>query len=312
MNRLELPAGTPRAAAVLVHEGPAAARLGASLVDAGIAVLRLDAAATVDEVAGVAEEAGAELLVGHAAGGSTVLAASHRLPGVRAVVTVNAPAGESGAARTALLVLHAPTDEVIGVENARLIFDGARHPKSFIALDDADHLLTAPDAAHYAGELIRTWAARYLRPVPPPERIGSRVRVTESGAGPFRERITAGRHHLIADEPIPIGHDGGPTPYDLLLAGLGACTAMTLRMYADRKQLPLDQVTVDLRHSRVHTDDCEHCETADGLLDRIDLKLELTGDLTAEQRAKLLEIAGKCPVHRTLHSEIDVRTFLVP
>jgi putative redox protein len=135
------------------------------------------------------------------------------------------------------------------------------------------------------------------------------VVVTESGAGPYGQRITAGGHQLAADEPAAIGgSDSGPTPYDLLLAGLGACTAITVRMYADRKGWPLRQTTVRLRHRRIHATDCAYCETRTGQLDHIDRELQFTGELTEEQRARLLDIAERCPVHRTLHSEVLVST----
>jgi uncharacterized OsmC-like protein len=136
-----------------------------------------------------------------------------------------------------------------------------------------------------------------------------RVTVTESGVGTYGQRITAGDHVIAADEPAPAGTDSGPTPYDLLLAGLGACTSMTVRMYADRKGWPLENVSVSLRHERVHAKDCEDCESGDGMVDRIQRTIRLEGDLDTEQRAKLLDIAEKCPVHRTMTSETVVSTF---
>ena len=137
------------------------------------------------------------------------------------------------------------------------------------------------------------------------------VIVTGTARG-FAQEIRVGRHQLAGDEPISAGgSDTGPNPYDLLLAALGSCTSMTVALYARRKQWPLERVTVTLQHSKIHAVDCETCETRDGLLDRIERDVELTGALTAEQRARLLEIANKCPVHRTLTSEIDIRTRLV-
>jgi putative redox protein len=139
------------------------------------------------------------------------------------------------------------------------------------------------------------------------------VIVRETGKGRFQQEITVGRHRFLADEPVEVGGlDSGPGPYDLLLAGLGACTAMTLRLYAERKALPLEGVTVELRHSRIHAVDCENCETKEGMLDRIDRAITMRGTLDAEQRRRLLEIADKCPVHRTLTSEIDIRTVEQP
>ncbi|MEP6855596.1 MAG: bifunctional alpha/beta hydrolase/OsmC family protein [Pedococcus sp.] len=219
-----------------------------------------------------------------------------------------------------LLVMHSPNDDTVGVENAREIFDAARHPKSFVSLDGADHLLTRPSDARFAASVLAAWASRYLdgdetspsssatvAAVPAEEGV---VVVSENGRGPYGQRVTAGRHVLSADEPAPVGHDTGPSPYDLLLAGLGACTSMTLRMYAARKQWPLESVSVTLRHSRIHAKDCSDCETESGRLDRIERVITLTGALDAEQRRRLLEIADRCPVHRTLHSEVEVRTTI--
>jgi putative redox protein len=136
------------------------------------------------------------------------------------------------------------------------------------------------------------------------------VTVTEAGSGTYTQQILAGQHRLVADEPRPIGDDAGPTPYDLLLAALGACTSMTLRMYADRKGWPLKAVRVTLRHSRIHAEDCAHCETTKGWIDHIDRDVELTGDLDDDQRQRLRQIADRCPVHQTLTSEIDIATTL--
>jgi putative redox protein len=136
------------------------------------------------------------------------------------------------------------------------------------------------------------------------------VTVTEAGSGTYTQQITAGNHRLVADEPRPIGDDAGPTPYDLLLAGLGACTSMTVRMYADRKGWPLERVRVTLRHSRIHAKDCADCETTKGWIDHIDRDVELAGDLDDTQRQRLLDIAERCPVHQTLTSEVDIATSL--
>jgi putative redox protein len=218
--------------------------------------------------------------------------------------------------RKALLILHGPRDEVVGIDHASRIFAAARHPKSFVSLDDADHLLSRREDAAYAAEVLAAWASRYLgapaaatgaaAELPPGE-----VLVEETGAGRFAERVRVGRHVLAADEPVSVGGtDTGPGPYDYLLAGLGACTAMTLRLYADRKQWPLARVSVRLRHAKIHAADCAECETREGAIDRIERSIELAGELGEEQRAKLLEIADKCPVHRTLESEIAIRTVL--
>ena len=136
------------------------------------------------------------------------------------------------------------------------------------------------------------------------------VTVSEAGPGTYTQQITAGHHRLVADEPRPIGDDAGPNPYDLVLAGLGACTSMTLRMYANRKGWPLDSISVTLRHSRIHAEDCAHCETTKGWIGHIDREIELTGALDDSQRQRLLQIADQCPVHQTLTSEIDISTVL--
>lgn len=215
-----------------------------------------------------------------------------------------------------LAVFHAPGDAQVGIENAAEIYSAAKHPKSFVTLDDADHLLTRKSDGMYVADVISAWASRYLgesleSPDIPKSREGE-VAVAEAGTGRFAQSISVGgRHVLAADEPPNYGgSDTGPTPYDLLLAGLGACTTMTIRMYANRKKIPLEQAQVTLRHAKIHAEDCAECETVEGKIDRIDREITLAGDLTEEQRQTLLEIAEKCPVHRTLHSEVEVRSTL--
>lgn len=219
-----------------------------------------------------------------------------------------------GRLRRALLVLHAPRDLQVSVDNARAIFTAAKHPKSFVSLDSADHLLTDPADAAYAGRIIATWAARWLPPIEGPDELDleDHAVITATGASGFRTEIRMGPWGLIADEPAALGGgDEGPTPYDLLTASLGACTSMTLRMYADRKGLPLEGVRVRLRHAKIHARDCEECETTTGRVDRIERSIELIGDeLTDAQRQRMLEIADKCPVHKTLHNEVDLRSTL--
>ena len=215
--------------------------------------------------------------------------------------------------RKALLIFHSPTDDVVGIENASRIFIAAKHPKSFVSLAGADHLLSRRKDAAYVANVIHAWADRYLEAPEAPaaeEPTELSVLVRETGVGRLQQEIVAGSHRLIADEPVDAGGlDSGPSPYDLLLAGLGACTSMTLRLYAERKALPLDRVTVRLSHSRIYAADCETCETKEGKIDRIDRTITLSGNLDDEQRKRLLEIADKCPVHRTLMSEIEIRTM---
>lgn len=220
------------------------------------------------------------------------------------------------ALRRPLLVLHAPGDRVVGVDNARRIFERALHPKSFVSLDQADHLLSSESDARYAAGIIAAWASRYLPQTEPtiladaPEALqGGTVRVSERGTGAFAVSIQAGRHTLVGDEPVAVGGDDlGPSPYELLLAALGECTVMTLRMYARQKQWPLENTRVTLTHEKIHAADCEDCETRAGKVDRIERVIELEGALDDTQRARMMEIADKCPVHRTLHSEVNVVT----
>jgi uncharacterized OsmC-like protein/alpha/beta superfamily hydrolase len=219
------------------------------------------------------------------------------------------PAKSLGALGKALLVMHSPRDAIVEIDNAARTFLAAKHPKSFVSLDDADHLLSSAADARYAAEVLAAWASRYLEQAAQEAVPG--VRVVEAGDGRFAEDIYAGRHRLRADEPIAHGGaDSGPSPYDLLVAALGACTAMTLRMYAERKNIPLEHVSVDMRHDKMHAADCAECETREGRIDRIERVLTLEGLLDDAQRAKLLEIADKCPVHRTLQGEVVIPTRL--
>jgi putative redox protein len=215
--------------------------------------------------------------------------------------------------RKALLVFHSPTDDVVGIENASRIFASAKHPKSFVSLAGADHLLSKRNDAVYVANVIAAWAERYFeqRTEHSDEQIEiGTVLVRETGGGKFQQEILSGPHRFLADEPVKAGGlDSGPGPYDLLLAALGACTSMTLRLYADHKKLPLERVSVRLVHNRIHAEDCLNCETKEGMVDRIDRSITMEGPLEAEQRKRLLEIADKCPVHRTLESEIEIRTF---
>ena len=217
----------------------------------------------------------------------------------------------------ALLVFHSPTDDTVGIDNASRIFAAAKHPKSFISLAGADHLISKASDAAYVARVISSWADRYLdmavdaRPTkdPPP----GTVVVHETRRGQFQQEIMIGNHRLLADELMKDGGLGsGPGPYDLLLAALGACTSMTVRLYADHKQIPLLRTQDRLHHEKIYAADCAECETREGKIDRIDRTITFEGELTAEQRARLMEIADKCPVHRTLKSEVDIRTVEEP
>lgn len=215
----------------------------------------------------------------------------------------------------ALLVLHAPRDRIVPVDNARRIFEAALHPKSFVSLDDADHLLDAPADARYAAGLIAAWAARFVPLAAASAVVGEHdgyVHVSERGTGNFAVAAGNGRHGWIADEPVAVGgDDSGPSPYELLVSALGACTAMTLRMYARQKGWPLEAVRVRLRHERVHATDCADCDRSGARVDRIERLVSIDGPLDADQRARLLEIADRCPVHRTLEGRIEVVTRAV-
>ena len=214
--------------------------------------------------------------------------------------------------RKALLVCHAPQDEYVGIENASAIFTAARHPKSFLSLDTADHLLRKRSDAIYVADVIATWASRYLavgeqRPALP----DGVVEVSETRGGHLVQRIRAGRHLLVADEPVAVGgEDAGPGPYDYLLAALGACTSMTMRLYAERKGISADRFSIRLSHRRIHAEDCADCDTKDGNIDEITRDVTIAGDVTGPERARLMEIADRCPVHQTLTHEIKIRSSL--
>jgi uncharacterized OsmC-like protein/alpha-beta hydrolase superfamily lysophospholipase len=383
---MDFPLGKPNAFALFAHcftcgkDNLAAKRISERLAMSGIGVLRFDFtglgtsegefadthfSSNVDDLVAAADclrnsRGTPAILIGHSLGGAAVLAAAHRIPDARAVVTIAAPcdpahvtglfkehidkirsqgevqvslAGRSfhikreflddvaeqkitdrlANLRKALLVFHSPTDDIVGIENASRIFTSAKHPKSFVSLAGADHLLSRKSDAIYVADVIAAWAERYFEQSA--ERSDEQIEidsvlVRETGGGKFQQEILSGPHRFLADEPVKVGGlDSGPGPYDLLLAGLGACTSMTLRLYADHKKLPLERVSVRLVHNRIHAEDCLNCETKEGMVDRIDRNITMEGPLNAEQRRRLLEIADKCPVHRTLESEIEIRTF---
>ena len=385
--RLDLPDGPHLATALFAHcftcskDIPAARRISARLAGMGIAVLRFDFtglghsggefantsfSSNVEDLQAAARALASRgmaptLLIGHSLGGAAVLRAAAGVSGVRAVVTLGAPADPAhvlqnfGAAtarieaegvaevalagrpfrigrgfvedvraaeltpaiaglRAALLVLHAPRDETVGIENATEIFAAAKHPKSFVTLDDADHLISRPEDAEYAAEVIGAWASRYLGlrpPAPPPGVPEGVLRVSEADPEGFLQDVQQGsHHHLLADEPVAYGGTNrGLSPYGLLSAGLGACTSMTIRMYARRKGWPLEHVSVEVTHDKVHAQDAQGATP--GKLDHFERAIRLTGDLDGEQRARLLQIADKCPVHQTLERSNSIETRLV-
>jgi putative redox protein len=318
----------------------------------------------VDDIVAAAETVAGSygapsILIGHSLGGAAVVVAADRLPSVRAVVTIGAPADldhlaailepardeieRAGLAEVdlagrririgralihdldevsmdaaisgldrALLVMHSPVDTVVGIDHASKIFRAARHPKSFVSLDSADHLLSDAGDSRYAAGVIANWARRYIGP---PQRETKLARpdrnrvVTRTGAEGFRTEILANGHPLVADEPLSVGGTNtGPSPYELLGAALGACTGMTLRMYADRKEWPLEEVEVRLEHSKIHCQDCADSDSGRAKIDHIHREIRFEGELDDAQRSRLIEIADRCPVHRTLHSEVRITT----
>ena len=217
--------------------------------------------------------------------------------------------------RKPLLICHSPTDSIVSVEHARKIYEAAKHPKNFVSLDGADHLLRNAEDATFVATLISTWATRYLAADQdvPAEDSSDTTMAPESGVlvaerdGGLTQDIYAGAHHLVADEPAGVGGANlGGTPYDFLLAALGTCTSMTLRMYAKRKGLEVDEIKVELQHSRIPSDDCEPCDDQKGLVDRIERIITLRGNLTEAQRNRMLQIADMCPVHRTLMNQKEI------
>ena len=234
--------------------------------------------------------------------------------------------------RKALLILHSPQDATVDISHAERIYTKAHHPKSFASLDGADHLLSRPEDAHYAGQLIAAWVGRYLPPAPdadeglPGKAKAVAVRL---GAEGFTTDVRIRHHGLTADEPTSIGgKDYGPNPYELVTAGLGACTAMTIQMYARRKKWPVDRVDVELRHFKDYPADMQEASAGavdsgaasaktqaagpsaakPSKIDHFERIITLEGDLSPEQRARLMEIADRCPVHRTLEAEVAIVT----
>ena len=229
----------------------------------------------------------------------------------------------------ATLIFHSPQDELVGIDQARLIYQSLKHPKSFLSLNGADHLLSDESDAIYVADSIVAWVRRYLNPTIAdrpaaqtqssiePKRANSSSQSTDLQHGEvlvvqkenFTHDVFTHDHHIAADEPTEVGGANlGMTPYDLLLASLGACTSMTLKIYAEHKKLPLEHVEVKLRHSKIHAEDCADCETEKGRVDSIEKEIVVKGDLTPEQVKRLGEIADRCPVNKTLKGEKQITT----
>ncbi len=213
----------------------------------------------------------------------------------------------------ALLILHSPQDPMVGIKNAEEIYKAAHHPKSFVSLDGVDHLLSKKEDSHYVGEVIAGWASRYVE-IPVQKEIKSKSKVAASlnVDDKFTTHLKLGDHYFIADEPKDFGGSNfGPSPYEFLSAGLAACTVMTIQIYAKRKKWEVENVTCHINYSKDHAVDCEHCEEDSAKIDTFTREIKLKGNLTDEQKKKLLEIADKCPVHKTLHTKTQVITKLV-
>lgn len=213
--------------------------------------------------------------------------------------------------RKALLVMHAPLDDIVEIENASELFLNAKHPKSFLSLDNADHLLSRERDSRYAGQVLAAWASRFLPAGERESELGGAADtvVAKTHAGGFRTELSVAGYPMLADEPASYGGtELGPTPYDYLSAALASCTSMTLRMYAEHKKLDFDAATVSVRHGKVHAKDCVDCETESGKIDEFRREIAIEGGMSDAERARMLEIADRCPVHKTLHAEVKIRT----
>lgn len=219
-----------------------------------------------------------------------------------------------GSLKKALLVMHSPMDSTVNIAEAEKIYKDAKHPKSFVSLDNADHLVSNKGDADYIATTIAAWASRYIE-LPTEERVSKDVHkghvYVEEKDHKFAQNVYSNSHHWLADEPTTVGgNNSGPDPYEHLLAALGTCTSMTIRMYANRKKWPLENIGINLYHERSYNKDCQQCDEAPQQIDYLNREITLEGDLDNEQREKLLEIADKCPVHKTLHEHLVVNTKL--
>ena len=217
-----------------------------------------------------------------------------------------------GSLRKALLIMHAPLDDIVELDNASALFTAAKHSKSFVSLDNADHLLTREEDSFYAGQVLAAWSSRYLPAMPADDLVAAEGHaVARTFIDGFRTDVRVGPHALTADEPASVGgSNAGPSPYGLLSAALATCTSMTLKMYASFKKFGLASATVTVTHNKVHADDCANCETTGGKIDEFRREISLEGELTESERQRILEIADRCPVHKTLHGEVKVLTTL--
>lgn len=213
--------------------------------------------------------------------------------------------------RKALLIMHAPLDDIVEIDNASTMFLQAKHPKSFVSLDKADHLLTREEDSLYAGRVLAAWASRYLDIAETSDAsVGDADEtVAHTASGGFLTTLSVAGHDMLADEPVSYGGTNlGPSPYDYLSAALASCTTMTLRMYAEHKKLDFDSATVRVRHNKVHAKDCADCETTSGKIDEFERVVSVEGEMSDDEKTRMLEIADRCPVHKTLHSEVKIRT----
>lgn len=215
--------------------------------------------------------------------------------------------------KKALLVLHSPQDQTVGIKNAEELYHSARHPKSFVSLDGADHLLSRKQDSMYVGEVISGWAKRYVD-LPSKDQLRTKHQVVASlqQEDGFTTQMKVGNHNMVADEPISYGgNDFGPSPYELVSAGLSACTAMTVQMYVKRKGWDLEHIEVHTNYGKTHAIDCEHCDENSAKIDTFQREIKLEGSLDEKQRKRIMQIADKCPVHKTLSSEIQIVTTLI-
>ena len=330
---VELPVNqNPHTCALFAHcftctnDWNALQQIYSALNQAGIAVLRFDFAEKaytpdVEDLIAAAQYMetcydAPSILIGHSLGGAAIIQAAAQLPRVKAIATIGAPLEQAHAdllnqINKPYLLLHSPQDEEVDIEQVAHIFQAIPQPKSFISLDGANHLLTRKEDAHYAGDLIASWAKRYInlekkKALHVEKEVA--VRLGETG---YTTEVMVRHHSLTADEPEDKGgNDYGPSPYDLVSAGLGACTAMTLHMYARRKKWPLKDVTVHLSHFKDYAKDLELSENQQSKIDHFERLIDIEGDLSEEQRLRLLEIANKCPVHRTLNSPTEIHSSL--